>query len=172
MHAEQMLAAQQRVVYLAAGGPRDGDPDWAHRVRRHRERRPAEWQTVETSDVAALLRAAESPVLLDCLGTWLAARMDRHGCWDGGLLAPVEDDIDDLVAAWRQCDVTAVAVSNEVGSGVVPDTFSGRLFRDLLGIVNARIAAESDEAVLMVAGIAVPLPRPGPGLRPERPAAP
>jgi adenosylcobinamide kinase/adenosylcobinamide-phosphate guanylyltransferase len=59
--------------------------------------------------------------------------------------------------AWRDCPARAVAVSNEVGSGVVPDTASGRLFRDLLGVLNARIAAESDNVVLMVAGIAMPL---------------
>lgn len=172
VQAETMLADQSQVVYVAAGGPRRGDSDWAQRVQRHRDRRPMEWQTVETSDIAAILRATGVPVLVECLGTWLAARMDRHGCWDGAPVASVERDVDELVEAWRHCDVTAVAVSNEVGSGVVPDTVSGRLFRDLLGIVNTRIAAECDEVVLMVAGTAVPLPGPGAGLRRERPAAP
>ncbi len=157
VHAEGMLAGQPQVVYLAAGGARDGDPEWDQRIRQHRSRRPPEWQTVETSDVAAHLRTAETPVLLDCLGTWLAARMDRHGCWDGGPQAPVDDDIDELLDAWRQCAVTVVAVSNEVGSGIVPDTMSGRLFRDLLGMLNTRIAAECDEVMLMVAGVAIPL---------------
>lgn len=157
VRAERMLAGQERVVYLAAGGPRDGDPEWDRRVQRHRSRRPPEWQTVETSDIAAYLRRAELPVLVDCLGTWLAARMDRHGCWDGGPLSAVDGDIDELIQAWRQCAVPVVAVSNEVGSGVVPDTASGRLFRDLLGVVNTRVAAECDDVVLMVAGIALPL---------------
>ncbi|MBU9762921.1 MBL fold metallo-hydrolase [Mycobacterium sp. TNTM28] len=157
VHAEAVLAGHAQVRYLAAGGPREGDPEWDQRVRQHRARRPPEWQTIETSDVAAQLRTAEVPVLLDCLGTWLAARMDRHRCWDGGPQAAVDEDIDELVAAWRQCAVPAVAVSNEVGSGVVPDTFSGRLFRDLLGTVNTRIAVECDDVVLMVAGVAMPV---------------
>jgi adenosylcobinamide kinase/adenosylcobinamide-phosphate guanylyltransferase len=157
VHAEALLAGQSRVVYLAAGGPRGGDTEWAERVRRHRSRRPPDWQTIETSDIAAQLRTSEAPVLLDCLGTWLAARLDRHSCWDGGSTAGVDDDIDELLQAWRQCTVPVVAVSNEVGSGIVPDTLSGRLFRDLLGVVNMRFAAECDDVVHMVAGIAVPL---------------
>ena len=102
-------------------------------------------------------------MLVDCLGTWLTGRIDRHRGWDRGELdavhSDIDDDIDDLVAAWRRCAVPAVAVSNEVGSGVVPDTAAGRLFRDLLGVLNMRIAAVSDRVVLMVAGVPVPLPR-------------
>jgi adenosylcobinamide kinase/adenosylcobinamide-phosphate guanylyltransferase len=157
VHAEAMLAGQARVTYLAAGGLRDGDPEWTERVERHRSRRPTGWQTIESSDVATELGRAEVPVLLDCLGTWLAARLDRHDGWGGGPLDAVHDDIDALLHAWRRCPVPVVAVSNEVGSGVVPDTFSGRLFRDQLGILNARIAAECDRVVFMVAGVAVPL---------------
>lgn len=63
-----------------------------------------------------------------------------------------------LIAAWRTALVPVVAV----GSGVVPATVSGRLFRDLLGGLNARVAAESETVLLTVAGIAVPLRRPVP----------
>jgi adenosylcobinamide kinase/adenosylcobinamide-phosphate guanylyltransferase len=113
---------------------------------------------VETVDIADTLLTAETPLLLDCLGTWLTARMDLHRVWDDGGLDGVHADIDELVSAWRACPVRAVAVSNEVGSGVVPPAESGRLFRDLLGVLNARIAAESDEVVLMVAGRPLKLP--------------
>ncbi len=151
--AEETLADRADVTYLATGGHGRGDAEWLARVAAHRERRPASWRTVETTDVAGRLRAATGPVLLDCLGTWLTARIDRHAAWDGGPLERVEADVDELVAAWRACPVQAVAVSNEVGSGVVPATASGRLFRDLLGRLNARIAAESDSVVLVVAGL-------------------
>ncbi|MEO8815544.1 MAG: bifunctional adenosylcobinamide kinase/adenosylcobinamide-phosphate guanylyltransferase [Mycobacterium sp.] len=159
-HAEALLAGQAAVTYLATGGAREGDPEWAARVRLHRARRPASWRTVETSDVADELRTAQTPLLLDCLGTWLTARLDLHGVWDGDLDAAraVHADIDELISAWRACPVPAVAVSNEVGSGVVPGTASGRLFRDLLGVLNARIAAESDQVLLMVAGRPLTLP--------------
>ncbi|MFL0178435.1 bifunctional adenosylcobinamide kinase/adenosylcobinamide-phosphate guanylyltransferase [Mycobacterium sp. SMC-15] len=158
-HAEALLAAEPAVTYLATGGVREGDPEWAERVRLHRARRPGSWRTVETVDVAEELRSAPNALLLDCLGTWLTARMDLHHVWDGGDgLNAVSADIDELVAAWRACPAPVVAVSNEVGSGVVPPTASGRLFRDLLGVLNARIAAASDEVVLMVAGRPLRLP--------------
>lgn len=157
-HAEALLAGESAVTYLATGGVREGDPEWAERVRLHRARRPASWRTAETIDVANALRSTETPVLLDCLGTWLTARMDLHRVWDGGALEGVHADIDELVAAWRVCPARAVAVSNEVGSGVVPATASGRLFRDLLGVLNSRMAAESDDVVMMVAGRPLRLP--------------
>lgn len=157
VYAESLLAAEPAVIYLATGGRRDDDPEWIQRVGRHRARRPHHWRTVETVDVATQLRTADAPVLLDCLGTWLTARLDRHRVWDGGPVDAVHADIDDLLSAWQQCSVAVIAVTNEVGSGVVPDTPSGRLFQDLLGVLNMRIAAVSDQVVLMVAGVPVPL---------------
>ncbi|HLS77588.1 MAG TPA: bifunctional adenosylcobinamide kinase/adenosylcobinamide-phosphate guanylyltransferase [Nocardia sp.] len=156
-YAEDRLAAHPAVTYVATGGTRDGDAEWARRVALHRERRPASWDTLETDDVATALATATRPLLVDCLGTWLTARLDAHNVWAGGDLAPVHADIDTLLAAWRACEVPVVAVSNEVGSGVVPATASGRLFRDLLGTLNSRIAAESESVVLVVAGIPLPL---------------
>ncbi|OHV03856.1 bifunctional adenosylcobinamide kinase/adenosylcobinamide-phosphate guanylyltransferase [Mycobacterium talmoniae] len=156
-HAETVLAAETAVTYLATGGTRAGDPEWAERVRLHRARRPPSWRTVETTDVAMHLRAADAPVLLDCLGTWLTARVDLHRAWEGAGLDAVHADIEELVTAWRERAAPAMAVSSEVGSRVVPPSASGRLFRDLLGELNARIAAQSDTVVLMVAGLPVPL---------------
>lgn len=156
-YAEAALAAEPEVTYLATGGDGGGDGEWARRVRAHRRRRPASWQTVETADVATQLRGADTAVLLDCLGTWLTARIDRHDAWDCGPVEAVHADIDELIAAWRDCPAPAVAVSNDVGGGVVPATSSGRLFRDLLGVVNARLAAETEHVVWMMAGIPVKL---------------
>ncbi len=156
-HAESLLAAEPRVTYLATGGVQEGDREWAERVALHRDRRPSGWTTVETADVAAALAAAREPVLLDCLGTWLTGRLDHHGVWTGGDWSAVDTDIADLLAAWRATRVPIVAVSNEVGSGVVPPTPAGRRFRDLLGRVNAAVAAESESVVLVVAGVPTPL---------------
>lgn len=158
VYAETLLAADAAVTYLATGRNGAADPEWARRVELHRARRPASWRTIETGEVAEQLRQADTSLLLDCLGTWLTSRIDRHRAWDGGPLEAVYADINELVAAWRDCPVRAVAVSNEVGSGVVPATASGRLFRDLLGVLNARIAAESEQVALMVAGRPLRLP--------------
>ena len=47
---------------------------------------------------------------------------------------------------------STLIVSNEVGMGIVPATESGRLYRDTLGRVNARLAAGVDSSILMIAG--------------------
>lgn len=155
--AEGLLAGCAAVDYLATGLPPDGgDPEWAERVAGHRLRRPAHWRTVETLDLAAALRGPGGPpVLVDCLSTWLARVMDECGAWEGrpGAAAAVHARLTDLVAAWRASTRPVVAVSNEVGSGVVPGTRSGRLFRDELGSLNTRIAAECDEVWLCTAGV-------------------
>ncbi|WP_344894096.1 bifunctional adenosylcobinamide kinase/adenosylcobinamide-phosphate guanylyltransferase [Nonomuraea antimicrobica] len=149
--AELRLAAEPYVTYVATGPDGAGDGEWAARVRAHRERRPAHWATVETTDLAAAIRAAATPLLIDGLGTWLTAVFDEHGAWEGDR-APVAARCAELVAAWRQSDRPLVAVSDEVGMGVVPATASGRAFRDALGRLNERLAAESEYVALVVAG--------------------
>jgi len=143
--AERRLAAEPEVTYVATARPElaDFDTEWAERVQEHRNRRPANWVTVETRDVAKVLNEATGAVLVDCLSLWLGDAIEHDD---------YADRIDELVAAWRGTRARVTAVSNEVGSGVVPDTASGRLFRDQLGRLNARIAAESDEVLLTVAG--------------------
>ena len=107
--------------------------------------------------VAEVLTATgTAPVLVDCLTTWLARVMDDCGAWDGDQDAgrPLAARTDEILGAWRLTQRHVVAVSSEVGSGVVPGTASGRRFRDELGRLNARIAAESDQVWLCTAGIA------------------
>jgi adenosylcobinamide kinase / adenosylcobinamide-phosphate guanylyltransferase len=159
-HAELRLAAEPRVTYLAAGpypaGAQPADADWAARVAAHRSRRPSWWQTVESTDVAEALRATPGALLFDGAGTWLAAVMTMQQ--QSGAPGMIAARVDELVEAWRQAPGRVVAVSDEVGSGVHPPTEAGRLFRDHLGWLNQRLAAESDEAVLVVAGRALTLP--------------
>jgi adenosylcobinamide kinase / adenosylcobinamide-phosphate guanylyltransferase len=164
--AELRLAGEAEVTYLATGATADQtiDPDWAGRVAAHRARRPRGWATLESLDVAGALRSISSgSVLIDGIGTWLAAVLGKCGAWDQPAASPAAEAgvaaaIDDLVAAWRQAAARVVAVSDETGSGVVPPTPAGRLFRDKLGQLNQRLAAESEEAVLVVAGRVVTLP--------------
>jgi adenosylcobinamide kinase/adenosylcobinamide-phosphate guanylyltransferase len=148
--AERRLASEPEVIYVATARPEleEWDSEWAERVRAHRERRPAHWVTVETRDVAKVLNEATGAVLVDCLSLWLGDAIEHDD---------YAERIDELVTAWRDTRARATAVSNEVGSGVVPESASGRLFRDELGRLNARIAAESDEVLLTVAGRVVQL---------------
>ena len=154
--AERMLRSVAAVDYVACGpAPTADDPEWADRVARHRARRPATWETLETTDVAAVLQRPGSPVLLDCLTTWLARVMDECRVWDGGTGADtaLSARIGELLAAWTTTPRRVVAVSNEAGSGIVPATPSGRRFRDELGVLNMRVAAAADRVWLVTAGI-------------------
>jgi|SRR5580693_8925955 adenosylcobinamide kinase/adenosylcobinamide-phosphate guanylyltransferase len=162
--AERMLAAWDQVDYVATGGRLDpADPEWAERIRAHQQRRPAHWVTLETLDLARVLAGPQltagdraTPVLVDCLSTWLAGVMEECGLWAGrpGAGQDLATRVDGLLAAWRATGRPVVAVSNEVGSGVVPGTVSGRRYRDELGVLNTRIAADCEQVWLCTAGIA------------------
>ena len=153
-HAESLLTGP--VTYVAPGPVQD-DADWAARIAAHRARRPADWTTVESHDLVGVLARTDGHVMVDCLGTWLTAVLDERGLWG----APA-DEITDVIGhvAQEAADVLGVRdqgedtvlVTNEVGLGVVPEHRSGRLFRDLLGLVNQRIAAACDEVHLVIAG--------------------
>ncbi|MFD3549392.1 bifunctional adenosylcobinamide kinase/adenosylcobinamide-phosphate guanylyltransferase [Streptomyces sp. NPDC058655] len=160
--AERRLQSFPGVVYVATGGARDGDAEWAQRVGLHRERRPATWRTVETCELVPLLGSGGPPLLIDCLALWLTDAMDRAGAWDDEVWAArgrqhVQARTAELAAAVRATRRSVVLVSNEVGSGVVPATASGRRFRDELGRLNTAVAAECEHVLLVVAGQALAL---------------
>jgi adenosylcobinamide kinase/adenosylcobinamide-phosphate guanylyltransferase len=158
--AEAMLAAEPEVEYAATGpDPDRTDSEWAAKVAAHRGRRPAGWRTVEAAGpgvLAARLRAGGPPLLVDSIGTWVAAVLDRAGAWDdppgSGWSGRVEAEVAELVQAWRAAGRPVVAVGEEVGGGVVPATRSGRAFRQVVGELNRRLAEQSERTVLVVAG--------------------
>jgi adenosylcobinamide kinase/adenosylcobinamide-phosphate guanylyltransferase len=162
--AERLLAGRDQVEYVATGPlPDADDPEWADRVRLHRQRRPAHWTTLETLELEPVLvgpgltrERLSVPVLVDCLSTWLAGVMDECGVWQAapGADKQLTERVDGLLDAWRSTRRHIVAVSNEVGSGVVPATASGVRYRDELGVLNTRIAAGCEQVWLCTAGIA------------------
>jgi len=165
--AERRLAARGSVRYVATGGERADDPEWRARVATHRARRPASWTTEETLDVVDVLRSTSDgdAALVDCVALWLAGQLDAARVWESEpgsaaraeSLAAVGRASDDLVAAVAATRAHVVLVSNEVGDGVVPEHESGRLYRDLLGVLNSRLAAVCDDVDLVVAGRVVHL---------------
>ncbi len=152
-HAESLLAGADTVTYLATSSPAPDDAEWAARVAAHRARRPASWTTLETTAPSALLR--DGTILVDSVTTWIAALMDETGVWaeEPGALDRLAVRCDALVNAWTMTPAHVVAVSDEVGLGVVPETLAGRLFRDVLGEVNQRLAGTADEVWFVVAGL-------------------
>lgn len=161
--AEQALAtaagAGVALRYVATGAdphPDGGDPSWARRVAAHRARRSARWSTAQSADVAAALRQRpQLPTLVDDLGGWLTAALDRQG-WDADTADARDRRLDDatatLLAAVAEFPAELIVVSPEVGLSIVADTASGRLFADRLGSLNQAVAERCDRVVLVVAG--------------------
>ncbi len=151
--AESAIGAGHPVRYVATGPAADADDSsWTQRVARHRDRRPADWSTVETTDLAAQLRAEpDVATLVDDIVGWLTAALDRSG-WERGT---VTAEVDELATAVDEFTGTLVLVSPEVGLTVVPATAAGRRFADELGLLNQRLAEHCDRVVLVVAGLPV-----------------
>jgi adenosylcobinamide kinase / adenosylcobinamide-phosphate guanylyltransferase len=132
-----------------------GDAEMAERIRLHRAERPDEWTTVEEPlDLCAALPqiAVDDVLVIDCLTLWVANMLGR-GDSDSQVVAASRAAA--ALASARQA--LTIAVSNEVGLGVVPASPFGRRYRDVLGRVNADWAAAADKAALVVAGRALPL---------------
>jgi adenosylcobinamide kinase/adenosylcobinamide-phosphate guanylyltransferase len=155
--AGQISARSGRAVtYVATAPEMPGDPEWAMRVATHRSRRPEGWRTRETADLVGVLAAATTSdlLLIDCLTLWLTHAIDAARAWDDPGLAhrAADEAVTALLVAMSRASCGLILVSNEVGSGIVPATASGRLFQDLLGQANSRIATACDQVELLVAG--------------------
>ena len=156
--AERLLSAEPDVLYVATGGDDSGDAEWAARVAKHQARRPGSWGLAETVDLVPLLESPGPPLLIDCLTLWLSRTMDDVDVWsDLDRAGLVEQQIADLAAAWSATGRRVVAVSNDVGSGIVPADPGTRLFRDLMGRLNTTISLASDQVLWTVAGRTLPL---------------
>jgi adenosylcobinamide kinase/adenosylcobinamide-phosphate guanylyltransferase len=156
--AERLLSAEPDVLYVATGGEDSGDAEWAARVAKHQARRPAGWGLAETIDLVPLLESPGPPLLIDCLTLWLSRTMDATNVWsDLGRADLVEQQIAGLAEAWSTTARRVVAVSNDVGSGIVPADPGTRLFRDLMGRLNTTISLASDQVLWTVAGRTLPL---------------
>jgi adenosyl cobinamide kinase/adenosyl cobinamide phosphate guanylyltransferase len=134
------------------------DAEMAARIRRHRDGRPAGWRTVEAPrELEAALRAAAPAalVIVDCLTLWVSNLLEL-GLDD----AEVERRARAAAVLAASRATPTLAVSNEVGSGIVPAQPLARRYRDLLGQVNAAWADAADQTLLLVAGRALPLQDP------------
>ncbi|MCL4486933.1 MAG: bifunctional adenosylcobinamide kinase/adenosylcobinamide-phosphate guanylyltransferase, partial [Chloroflexi bacterium] len=135
------------------------DDEMTARIDKHRQSRPPEWATLPAPRAPGrALRSAHVArvVLLDCVTLWVS----------NVLLADGIDSQESMVAELRElldwhrdADADLIVVSNEVGMSIVPDNPLGREFRDLVGMVNKRLAQSADAVYLIVAGLPMELKR-------------
>ena len=146
-YAESLLnALPPPRIYIATAQPLDDE--MIARIATHRERRDGDWHTLEApDDLVAPLAAVPmyAAMLIDCMTLWLSNRMLAD--------ADIDAEIVSLENALARRNGVTVLVSNEVGSGVIPENALARQFRDLQGRLNQRLAARADRVVLLVAGL-------------------
>ena len=148
---ELAVRLPEPVTFVATALPETlaADAEMAARVAAHQARRPSGWRTVEAGrDLVSAVASAEGTVVVDGLGTWVAAQPEFRA------------DADELCRALVERRGDSVVVSDEVGLGVHPSSDAGRRFRDALGEVNQAVAAIADEVLLVVAGHALRLEKP------------
>ncbi|MDP6603878.1 MAG: bifunctional adenosylcobinamide kinase/adenosylcobinamide-phosphate guanylyltransferase [Rhodospirillales bacterium] len=154
MYAESLIETRGPGLYLATADA--GDAEMAERIRRHRARRGSAWSTVEAPlDIVGALGEVPRggrPVLVDCLTLWLSNVMEA------GRDVDAESRV--LIEGLRAHPAPVVAVSNEVGLGIVPDNALGRAFADAAGRLNQSAAQAAERVVFMAAGLAVVLKPP------------
>jgi adenosylcobinamide kinase/adenosylcobinamide-phosphate guanylyltransferase len=153
--AQRLAATAGRVAYIATAMV-DDEPEMAARIARHRGDRPHCWQTIEEplALASAVERASKDvdTVLVDCLTIWLSNLFWEHReSSSRDLEALTQREIERVAAAAGQCHV--ILVSNELGSGTVPEAAVTRAFRDVHGILNQSAAEAADEVILTVAGL-------------------
>lgn len=140
------------VAFLATAEGRDGN--MKARIARHQAERPRGWATIEEPfELVAACRGLSGQadlVIIDCLTLWVSNLMLR-GDRDEAVIV----EADGLAKLMTARELSFIVVSNEVGSGVHPQTEVGLRFGDLLGTVNQRVAAAADRVTLMVAGLPV-----------------
>lgn len=160
----ERLAHERGGAVLFVATATAGDAEMAQRIAAHRADRPAAWQTLEAptgvASAVAITNSAADTILLDCVTLLVSNLLLAHEAADEAAIGQAIDA--EIAALLARIDATAatwIAVSNEVGMGLVPPYPLGRAYRDLLGRVNARLATRADRAYLLVAGLPLDLKR-------------
>jgi adenosylcobinamide kinase/adenosylcobinamide-phosphate guanylyltransferase len=170
-YAERLAQRSGRsVAYIATATA--GDDDMRDRIARHQAARPATWQTIEEplhlADAVHQAASLADIILLDCITVWLSnwlllqdelssVESTPASVYSEGALQEIEALLKEAQALNTQQRL--LIVTNEVGLGIVPAFALGRVYRDVLGTVNRRLAQEAARVYLLVAGLAVDIKR-------------
>ncbi|HHT9140700.1 MAG TPA: bifunctional adenosylcobinamide kinase/adenosylcobinamide-phosphate guanylyltransferase [Candidatus Tripitaka californicus] len=153
--AVNLARGYKRVTYLATA--RVQDAEMAERVKRHRQIRPASWQTIESpshADKRILeLEGSTDLVLLDCLTLYVTNLLLDENQKEAKE-AYIIEEIEGLCQASSEASFDVIMVSNEVGQGIIPADPMGRQFMDIAGLVNQQVAREAEAVYFLIAGMA------------------
>ena len=133
------------------------DCEMEERVRHHRERRGAEWNTIEEpiclSQALARCDGLYKAILVDCVTLWISNLLFKYEEAGENGAVRINEDLQRLKSTVQGMVTPVILVSNEVGMGIVPDNPLARLFRDIAGTANEVIAAAADEVHVVISGI-------------------
>lgn len=144
---EKASAYKGKKIYIATA--QAIDDEMKDRIERHKKERSGEWATFEEplniSTLISDIHRSYDVILLDCLTLWLSNLLLNS--------KNVEAEIESFISSLSTIHCSLFTVSNEVGTGIVPNNALSRRFRDLSGYLNQKMAAIADEVYLMTAGI-------------------
>ncbi len=160
-YAQEAARNHDKVLFVATAEA--GDEDMRRRIHKHQADRPVNWRTLEAAtNIGRRIQdtiSDEGLVIIDCitlLVTNIICQLDEKdydSCDEAALEKKVYTEIEELRQCLKQVSASFILVTNEVGSGIVPDNRISRIYRDLLGRANQMLAESADEVYLMVAGI-------------------
>lgn len=162
-HYAQHMAEASRKQVLFVATAQAGDDEMRRRIEDHRRARPASWHTLEAPDKVGRHISQEigdaGLILIDCITLLVSNVMGKFVSPSGDDVdvlpaeQAVSTEIDELVDCLKQATADFIIVTNEVGLGLVPDNKLGRIYRDLLGKANQRLALAANEVYFMVSGL-------------------
>lgn len=150
LHLAEQIPGQK--IFIATCMPQDKEME--QRVLHHQQQRSSAWETIEVPfflPEAIHKNGTEGHVILvDCLTLWI-----NNLILDNDKPENIDNHIQKLTQSIETSECPVILVSNEVGTGIVPENKLARLFRDITGFANQKVAACVDQVIWMVAGIPV-----------------
>ena len=150
LHLAEQIPGQK--IFIATCMPQDKEME--QRVLHHQQQRSSAWETIEVPfflPEAIHKNGTDGHVILvDCLTLWI-----NNLILDNDKPENIDNHIQKLTQSIEKAECPVILVSNEVGTGIVPENKLARLFRDIAGFANQKVAACVDRVIWMVAGIPV-----------------
>jgi adenosylcobinamide kinase / adenosylcobinamide-phosphate guanylyltransferase len=139
-------------IFIATCMPHDQEME--ERVLLHKKQRSRAWTTLEVpirlpEEITKKSRE-KNVILVDCLTLWISNLMLENNNQKN-----IDANIRNLIRSLENAQCPIILVSNEVGTGIVPENSLARRFRDITGFANQKVAACADNVIWMVAGIPV-----------------